>query len=178
MALPESTPVPAQNPQENVSSATPAGTRTPLYVGIAVTVLVALGALLYWWFTPLFSGKPVEREGPLKVGIIQNVKHLDQVIDGFKQGLAEAGYEEGTGIVYEYQSVDGNVVRAKEVADDYVARGFDLMLVITTPLIEPALQATQEAGKPIPIVFTNGSLVVESGLADSYQSSGKNFTGV
>jgi putative tryptophan/tyrosine transport system substrate-binding protein len=153
-----------------------AASRAPLFTSIgAVLVLVALGAL--YWFTPLFSGTQKVEE-PLTVGVIQYVKHLDPVVEGFKQGLTELGYEEGVDIVYEYQSADGDAAKAKQFALGYLEKDVDLILTITSAALEPAWQATQEVGKNTPIVFTNGPGIVESGLADSYQSSGKNFTGV
>ncbi len=142
-----------------------------------VLAILAVGG--YALYQQGFLGfRPVEQKALLKVGIIQNVKHLDNVIDGFKQGLAEAGYKEGTDIVYEYQNANGDEAKIKEIARGYVTEGVDLILAITTNPVKFAFEATKEAGKPIPIVCTNCPGIVESGLVESYQSSGNNITGV
>ena len=146
-----------------------------MLIGAGVVLLVVIAALVYW-FNP-FENK-VARTEPLQIGIIQYVKHLDQVIDGFKQGLTELGYEEGVDVVYTYQNADGDAAKVTEFARDYVSKDVDLILTITSAALQPTWQVTQDMGKEIPIVFTNGPGIVERGFAESYQSSGKNFTGI
>jgi len=141
---------------------------------LAVFGLVALVAVAYVLISS--SSAPKER---IKVGIIQNVKHLDPIIDGFKQGLTELGYEEGVDIEYEYQNANGDFELARSIARDYAKSDKDLLLVITGTIVPHVEQALIEAGRgDIPIVFTNGTGLVESGYLASYKSSGKNITGV
>jgi putative ABC transport system substrate-binding protein len=162
---PESAPVQPERPTR------------PLIIGAALVAVVLGAAGIYWWW----SGGEREsamREEPLRVGILQNVKHLDLVIDGFKQGLSELGYEEGTDVVYEYANANGDPVVARQIADAYVAADVDLMLTITEQVSKVAWQASEAAGKEIPIVFTNGLGMVETGFLESYASSGTYVTGV
>ena len=92
-----------------------------MLIGAGVVLLVVIAALVYW-FNP-FENK-VARTEPLQIGIIQYVKHLDQVIDGFKQGLTELGYEEGVDVVYTYQNADGDAAFiAKALGDIARAKG-------------------------------------------------------
>lgn len=146
---------------------------------VVVAVLLGLAAVFYWAGSSFTRDSAVrERAEPLKVGILQNVKHLDPIVDGFKAGLTDLGYEEGVDILYEYQNADGSAARAEEMVRSYMERDFDLMFILTPPPIEVALRVTDEAGKPIPIVFTNGYGLVEDGVLESYQSSGTHVTGV
>ncbi len=144
-------------------------------VAVLVAVAAIGGAVLA--FAPKM-GDQARRSEPLKVGIIQNVKHLDQVIDGFKQGLTEMGYEEGVDVVYEYQNANGDSAAAQAIAEDYIAKNVDLMLVVTEQAAKAAYAATEAAGVEIPIVFTNGLGMVETGFLESYASSGTYVTGV
>ncbi len=139
-----------------------------------VAALLGLATGAYLW---LGESEAVRAE-PLKVGIVQNVKHLDQVVDGFKQGLSELGYADGTDVVYEYQNANGDSELAKTIAKEYIAQGVDLFLVVTEQAAKAVYAATQEAGVEIPIVFTNGLGMVETGFLESYASSGTYVTGV
>ena len=175
---PNTTPPPEPVPEQPA----PKGT-SPLEImkRPLVLVLVGLGALVIIigaalaFFTPLSDMK---RKEPLHVGILQNVKHLDQIVDGFKQGLTEAGYEEGVDIVYDYQNADGSSTKAESITREFLTRNVDLILAVTSPAVEAAWKAMEEEGKSVPIVFTNGLGLVESGFLASYESSGKNVTGV
>jgi putative ABC transport system substrate-binding protein len=165
-----------QNTGPQPMSAAPQSSNTKKFAllgGIALLLIVGGVAAFFGkdWFKPALAE-------PLQVGIIQNVKHLDTIIDSFKTGLTELGYAEGTAIVYEYQNVDGDNARAKEVAAGYVARDVDLILAVTTPTIQMAYEATVEAGKPIPVLFTNGVGLIPAGTSASYASSGNNVTGI
>lgn len=138
-------------------------------------ILAGVAALYFWRASG--SVEPVRTEA-IRIGILQNVKHLDQVIEGFKQGMTELGYTEGTDIVYEYDNANGDVELARQIADRYVASDVDLMLTITEQVSKIAWQASEAAGKQIPIVFTNGLGMVETGFLKSYASSGTYVTGV
>src|SRR3989344_4501 len=173
---PNTTPPPEPVPEQPA----PKGT-SPLEIMKRPLVLVGLGTLVILvgaalaFFTPLSDMK---RKEPFHVGILQNVKHLDQIVDGFKQGLTEAGYEEGVDIVYDYQNADGSSTKAESITREFLTRNVDLILAVTSPAVEAAWKAMEEEGKSVPIVFTNGLGLVESGFLASYESSGKNVTGV
>ncbi len=152
--------------------------KNKILIGCAVLIVAVLGVVFAFTQGDKTSTGIPAREKPLQVGIIQNIKTLDAAVDGFKLGLTEAGYKEGVDIVYQYQSADGNIDKIKQIADEYIAQDVDLILTITPSPARVALERTRLAGKPIPIVFTHGVAVVESGLVESYKSSGNNLTGV
>jgi putative tryptophan/tyrosine transport system substrate-binding protein len=167
---------PAQRSHPEQTSTHPPHRPWIILVGICAAIL-GLAVAAYLWL----GGREIgvaHRTEPLKVGIVQNVKHLDQVIDGFKQGLAEMGYEEGVDVVYEYQNANGDSAAAQRITEDYIAKRVDLILAVTEQAAKAVYAATEAAGVEIPIVFTNGLGMVETGFLKSYASSGTYVTGV
>ena len=152
--------------------------KKPLKILIALfVVLVALGAAakLGYITLPNVPGYPAE---PKKVGILQYVASLDQVAEGFKLGMEELGYVEGKDVVYEYQSSNGDVNKAKEISADYIAKNVDVIYTMSTSATKAALDATKEAQSTIPIVYGQANVSIKIGNIASYQSSGNNVTGV
>src|SRR3989344_3212524 len=128
-------------------------------------------------FLPLPTA-PAEPVTPKKVGILQYVASLDEVNAGFKEGMQALGWKEGETIFYEYQNSSGDVAKAKQIAAEYIAKDVDLMFVMSTSATKAALDATKEAGNPVPIVYGQANVSVEIGNIKSYESSGNNVTGV
>jgi len=112
------------------------------------------------------------------IGIIRYLKIYDPIVDGFKEGMAQAGYKEGINVVYHRYDVDkvGDVnVAAKEL----IQKNIDLIFAVTTVAGVGALKETELAKRTdIPIVFTQGNLAQRAGLVKSFESSGNNATGV
>lgn len=144
--------------------------------GAGIVAVIVLASFMVWF--PKQKTATISRTTPLKVGIIQNVKHLDQVIDGFKQGLTELGYKDGSDVVYSYQNADGDSAKVAQFAKEYIADRVDIILAVTEQAAKVVWAETEAAGVEIPIVFTNGLGMVETGFLDSYASSGTYITGV
>ena len=88
--------------------------------------------------------------------------------------LAELGWVEGKTIDFELAFAEGREDRLPELAKGLVRRGVDLIWARTSEAAVAAARATQT----IPIVFTNVTLPVETGLVDSLSRPGRNATGV
>lgn len=161
------------------SDQTPATSAPPLWrpwlIAAACAAAIALALAAYLWHA---RERSVVRTEPLQIGIVQNVQLLDGVVEGFKQGLADLGYQEGVTVVYEYHNVNGSVEEAKRVAEEYADERKDLILAVTSTITPVVWNVLQERGVDIPIVFTNGTSFDYDGFIDSYQSSGKNLTGI
>lgn len=163
------------NPTPPTAAPAPSNpTRFYTLIGAGVLAILALAAFL---FIPGLKAVDVPQE-PLKVGMIQNVKHLDLVIDGFKQGLTEYGYIEGEDVIYTYQNADGDMAKVEAFTKQYIADDVDLIVAVTEQAAKVVWATTEAAGVEIPIVFTNGLGMVETGFLDSYASSGTYMTGV
>lgn len=106
-----------------------------------------------------------------KIGISQLAEHpaLDQVREGFLEGLAESGilYEE------DYKNAQGDTINANSIASKFVSDEVDLILGIGTLSAQAAKQATSD----IPVLFSAVTDPVGAGLVNSIDSPGANLTG-
>jgi putative tryptophan/tyrosine transport system substrate-binding protein len=93
---------------------------------------------------------------------------------GLRQGLRELGYIEGQNIIIEARYADGRQERLPELAAELLRLKMDVITSATTQ----AIQAVRRADAAIPIVMTNISDPIGSGLADSLRHPGGNTTGV
>jgi hypothetical protein len=93
---------------------------------------------------------------------------------GLRRGLRELGYIEGQNIIIEVRYADGRQERLPELAADLLRLKMDIIASATTQ----AIQAVRRADPAIPIVMTNISDPIGSGLADTLSHPGGNTTGV
>lgn len=109
------------------------------------------------------------------IGINQLVQHdaLDASRQGFIEGLKEKGFEEGKNLKIDYQNAQGDMAIAKTISDQFVTSKVDMIFAIATS----SLQASYNATKDIPIVFTAVTDPIDAGVANSWESSGTNVTG-
>src|SRR5690625_3378781 len=133
--------------------------RTSLIIAILSVMVISLGALA----------------APIQVGITQIVEHpaLDAARQGFIDRLAELGYAEGTDVVYDIQSAQGDPGTALTIAQKFAADRVDLVLAIATPTAQAAAQAIRD----IPILITAVTDPVAAELVDSIERPGTNVTG-
>jgi putative ABC transport system substrate-binding protein len=94
-------------------------------------------------------------------------------IDALKQGLRERGYVEGLNLVMEYRWAEGDYERLPGLAEDLVRSKVDVVVTHSTPGARAAKQATSTT----PIVITDISDIVATGLVQSLAKPGGNVTG-
>ena len=101
--------------------------------------------------TPAASG---ESGKTYSIGISQYGEHasLDNCREGFLQGLAQAGIEEGVNLKVDYQNAgfDDNI--AAQIGQQFSAENVDLMVAIATPSAVACYAAAED--KNIPVIFT------------------------
>lgn len=95
------------------------------------------------------------------------------LIEGFRQGLRDLGYEEGHTIAIEYRFADATDQLADRAAE-LVSLNVDVILASGTPASAAAKQATSA----IPIVMGSGGDPVATGLVASLARPGGNVTGM
>jgi len=110
------------------------------------------------------------------VAVTAIVEHpaLDAVRDGVKEELKAAGFEDGKGFKFGYQSAQGNPGTAAQIARKYVGDRPDVVVAIATP----SAQAMVAATKDIPVVYAAVTDPVAARLVKSWSASGTNVTGV
>lgn len=96
------------------------------------------------------------------------------LVDAFRKGLGEAGFEEGRNVAIEYRWAEGRLERITEMARDLVARKVSVIAAVGG---SPAPLAAKAASSTIPIVFQVGVDPVGIGLVASINRPGGNITG-
>jgi putative tryptophan/tyrosine transport system substrate-binding protein len=95
-------------------------------------------------------------------------------VDGFRQGLAETGYEEGRNVAVEYRWSDSDYDRLPALAADLIERR---VAVLVAAGVDPA-HAAKTATTTIPIVFFMSGDPIAGNLVSSLNQPSGNLTGV
>jgi putative tryptophan/tyrosine transport system substrate-binding protein len=95
-------------------------------------------------------------------------------IDGFRQGLRNQGWVEGTNISIEYRDAEGQEDGLGALADELVALRVDVIVTVDTP----PTQAAKRATGTIPIVIAVSADPVGAELVGSLAHPGGNVTGL
>lgn len=138
-----------------------------LITGIVLVVLVAS------MVAACGGSDDKEEEKTYTVGTLNFVPQLEDVVVGFKEGMAERGYVEGETITYISKSVP-SPDQLDAAAQELVEAKVDLILATGT--LEA--QAVQRATSDIPIVFGVSSDPIGAGLVAEISQPGGNITGV
>ena len=94
--------------------------------------------------------------------------------DGFRQGLNDVGFVEGSNVTIEWRYADGHYDRLPQLAAD-MARRVDVLGAFGAA---HTAVAAKGATSTVPIVFAIGSDPVQFGLVASLNRPGSNLTGV
>jgi putative ABC transport system substrate-binding protein len=136
-------------------------------------ICLALSAILLALVLPTQAQQP--KKVP-RIGIlwIYSPDIASSFAEAFRQGLRGLGYVEGQNIALEERWAEGRFDRLPSLAAELVRLNVDIIVTASTP----AAQAGQQATRSIPIVMTNVSDPVESGLVSSLARPGGNVTGL
>lgn len=131
-----------------------------------------LAALTLTMAAPLASVAAEQKS----VAVTAIVEHpaLDAVRDGVRDALAQAGYESGKNLKWQYQSAQGNTGTAAQIARKFIGDQPDVIVAIGTP----SAQAVVAGSKRVPLAFSAVTDPVEAQLVKSWEASGTNVTGV
>jgi putative ABC transport system substrate-binding protein len=115
-----------------------------------------------------------DADKPVKIGISQITTHpsLDAVREGFKKGMADAGYT-GDKVTYNEQNPQGDQSTNTAIMGQFANDDLDLVLAIATPTAQAAAQAITD----IPVLFSAVTDPVEAKLVASNEAPGANVTG-
>jgi putative tryptophan/tyrosine transport system substrate-binding protein len=96
------------------------------------------------------------------------------LVEAFRQGLHELGYEQNRDISVEVYYAEGKLDRLPDLAAELVKRKVDIIVAATTP----GILAAQKATGTIPIVMTTVGDPVATGMVASLARPGGNITGL
>ncbi len=110
------------------------------------------------------------------IGVINFSPAAEPAYDGFRQGMADLGYEEGRDVRYLYQGYISDKKRLTEEGQRLMAAEVDLIFAMSTPASMVVKEITKASKTPV--VFGPVSNPVASGLVASFKEPGGNLTGV
>lgn len=116
-------------------------------------------------------------KGNIQIGILQwaeSPQTFTWTREGFIEGMKGLGYEEGKNVQFDIKVAEGDRGKAKEIAKGFVEKKVDLICALGTIPSLVALEVTKE----IPIVYSIVGEPKNTGIIESWVSSGKNITGV
>lgn len=98
------------------------------------------------------------------VAISAIVEHpsLDDIRRGVVHGLGEMGYKEGQNLTINFQSAQGNMATAGQIAKQFASDNPDAIVAISTPTAQTLASAT----KTIPLIYTAVSDPIAAKLID------------
>ena len=112
----------------------------------------------------------------VRIGIVNLTPTVETTIQGFKEGLAELGYEEGKNVEYLYEGPVKKIAALDGAIERVLNQKPDLILSLLTPVTVKLKHATAES--KIPVVFGPVGDPLSAGIVKSFKEPGNNLTGV
>ncbi len=134
-----------------------------------------VGTVLLVIWGLLVGGFPVEAQSPRhRVAVLTPGGAFSPALEGFREGVAQLGYQEGKDIALLVEDAQGEVASLASRAAKIVEAKPDVIFTVSTAPTAAAKQATTT----IPIVFAFVADPLRSGFIASYASSQNNVTGI
>ncbi|MGC1502736.1 MAG: ABC transporter substrate-binding protein [Sulfitobacter sp.] len=123
----------------------------------------------------ILTGQAIAQDKTVAIANLGPHPALNAVVDGFKRGMADGGYVDGTDVCYAYQDASFDASVVAQMITTLEAQNPDLFLTVTTPISQAARRVVQN--KSIPIVFAPVTDPVDAGLVPSWEGGSDRFTG-
>ena len=130
-------------------------------------------AILLW--LPAHTADAQEAHRPFRIGVLNAAWAASHpTVEGLKAGLKELGVEDGRDVTFDIRFTEGKLDAMPAAAVALVKAGVDLIFTSQ----EAATQASKDATKSVPIVFTLVGDPVGAGIVSKLAQPGGNVTGV
>jgi len=137
----------------------------------ASLLIAATGCAPQATATPAATAAPIEpTEAPAQknfvIGMVTIASHpsLDQIQQGVKDQLKEAGFVEGQNLTIHSGNAQGDMATMNTIVQQFLDQKVDLIVATTTAAAQTAYKLTQEAGGP-PVFYNGVSNPFAAGLA-------------
>jgi putative ABC transport system substrate-binding protein len=112
----------------------------------------------------------------ISIAFVQLVDNdaFTMMMQGFKDGMEEAGYVEGTNATYDVKNAQGDTSTLNSIAAD-LKNSTDYDVVV--PIVTPATQAVVNVELDVPVVFISVTDPVAAGIMSSLDTPDKGATG-
>ena len=119
------------------------------HLGVGIALIIAAAAVLLW-SDPRRQKKDESQDAPLKVALVNyvSVPVLEDGEAGMVAGLAEAGFVDGQRIEISRYNAEGDRSTAILIAKEVVGRDFDLVLTLSTPVLQAVANTNTETKQP------------------------------
>ncbi|OOR93080.1 ABC transporter substrate-binding protein [Moraxella caviae] len=111
------------------------------------------------------DGAAVKEAKTIAISAIVEHPSLDDIRRGVVAGLADLGYKQGENLTVNFQSAQGNMATAGQIAKQFVADNPNAIVAISTPTAQTLAAATET----IPLIYTAVSDPVAAKLIDNNQ---------
>lgn len=100
------------------------------------------------------------------IGIGQFAEHgsLDNCREGFLEGLAQEGIEEGKNLTVLYENAQADGGTASQIINNFISKKADLICAIATPIAQAAYSGAKKTD--VPVIFTAVTDPVAAALAN------------
>src|SRR5215813_9477735 len=126
------------------------------------------------WLFVLSVPSHAQQPKPYRIGVIFPGGPMSTTLDGLRQGLKEAGLQEGKQYTLTIKDTKGEIKAVTQAAKTLEQEKIDLIYCMTVM----ASAAAKESTSNMPIIFSVGSDPVAAGLVDSFARPGGRLTGV
>ncbi len=126
--------------------------------------------------TPAKPSEPLALNKKWNVRFIKLVEEAtaDAVEEGFLAEAHKAGLVDGENWEISLKSAQGDIATASVLIDDTLSSGTDMLIAVTTPILQGALNKV----KNIPVVFSGVADPVRAGAGKSFEDHLPNVTGI
>lgn len=121
------------------------------------------------------NGKPRVK----RVGILCGLDVFATTVDGFRAGMKDLGYVEGTNIIYDIRHTNFDLPAQERILRQFVSDKVDLIVVMPSEVAKAAKEVTEGTGVPVVFCQTNieGTNVVKSVVEPGWNLTGVRYPG-